>query len=105
MKKLIIFLLFVGTALLTSPEKVKAQIIVKTKPLTPKTVIVKTPTEKKNHFWISGHWIYSKRKKAYEWKNGHWVRKRKNYSWQSGQWIAAKEGYKWIPGHWKRAKA
>lgn len=104
MKKLLALVILATTILAGSAETLKAQVVVKVKPVRPAHVVMIKPTRvKQNHIWVSGHWKWNAKRKTYVWADGYYVKKRRGYRYVTGEWvIVGARGYKWVPGHWVR---
>ncbi len=99
MKKLsfyIVALIFLSAAFMPA----RAQIVVKTKPLRPRVVVVKPAKPGSNYVWIEGHWVVKNHR--YVWKKGRWVKARAHQKWLNGHWKKNRRGWVWVPGRWMK---
>ena len=98
-KAIILFLTLFTLGIISNGS---AQVIVKVKPKTPKSISKRPVNVRHGYVWIPGHWKWSKKTKAYVWIKGRSVKAKRGHRWVSGHWKSTPNGHKWIPGHWKR---
>jgi len=100
MKKLaIITSMFIASLLFLSNE-LKAQVVVKVRPVAP--VIIKArPVAPHPHWvWIDGFWRWHPARHEYVWVGGYWAKPRYGYVWAPGYWRDVEGGSIWVEGRW-----
>ena len=80
----------------------QAQVIVKTRPLAPKMIIVKPKRPGAGHIWVDGHWKWNDRKNKYVWVQGKWYKPRRGYVYVAGRWKRTRKGHVWVEGYWRK---
>jgi len=94
--KPIIVILFFMTSFMSH-----AQIVVKVKPVAPRTVVMVSPARAPHgQVWINGHWVV--KNNNYHWQDGYYVNHRRGYHFVEGHWKQNRHGWVWVPGKWKR---
>ncbi|MEM6763629.1 MAG: hypothetical protein AAF824_23035 [Bacteroidota bacterium] len=83
------------------PSYTQAQVVVVTKPVKPKVVVVKKVCGPRS-VWIDGHWTYNRRVGRYVWIKGTCVKRKVGHRWVAGRWVKVARGWKWVPGRWAR---
>ena len=102
MKKLMIFMAFIGGLLMLNPLKSNAQFIVTARPERPAVVVERPRAPGPEFIWVDGEWRWSKREHRYIWAEGYWIRPKRGNEWVPGHWVDVRGGSEWIRGHWAR---
>ena len=101
MKKILITMFVIALGAVGMKEEVKAQAVVKVRPVKPKVVVVRPAKAPRNGVvWVDGHWKWSRRTRSYVWTKGRWATPPRGKVWIAGKWVRRSNGWVYRAGRW-----
>ncbi|MDB5009034.1 MAG: hypothetical protein JWP45_3427 [Mucilaginibacter sp.] len=97
-----ILMLAAGMSLFAIASSNAQEIIVRTRPFRPRTVVVARPFRPSpHHVWVGEEWTPGGGNYVYH--DGYWaVPPHPGAVWVAGHWRRRPGGYVWVPGRWNR---